>query len=70
MTKKEIINAAIHNYLHDDTEKEMAVKDWLHDVVEKSEVFDKVLKSHDTAPSYSEIGDDVIGIVDEYRGNS
>lgn len=37
-----IINAAIHSYLHDDTAKEMEVKDWFTERVEKAEKYDDI----------------------------
>lgn len=51
MTEKEIINAAIHSYLHDDTEKEMAVKDWLYEQIKKAEAFDEIKECLHSAQS-------------------
>ena len=35
----------------------------------KARAFDKVLHSYDTAPSYNEIGEEVIEIVNKFRGS-
>lgn len=40
----------------------------LLEVYRKAKAFDKVLHSYDTAPSYNEIGEEVIEVVNKFRG--
>lgn len=48
---KLLIDEAIHDYLHDDTENEMAVKDWFYDLrkqAAKADEYEAKAKAFDT----------------------
>ena len=47
---KLLIDEAIHDYLHDDTETEMTVKDWFYDLrkqATKADEYEAKAKAHD-----------------------
>ena len=74
---KLLIDEAIHDYLHDDTETEMTVKDWFYDLRKqatkadeyeaKAKAFDAILKAYDEAFSREHMAGEVSNIIEKYE---
>jgi hypothetical protein len=75
---KDLINEAIHNYYHENTELEMELKDYFYEVKNKAQAFDEVLEvmedlnqnfGNNDSPTNPEIAFvDIENILKNYKG--
>src|SRR5699024_4136641 len=63
---KELINEAIHNFFHDDTELEMILKDWLYGICEQASEYEAKAKAFDK--SLEAIGVNLKSVRSDYGG--
>ena len=74
---KLLIDEAIHDYLHDDTETEMTVKDWFYDLRKqatkadeyesKAKAWDRVYEAFEKAKNEHEFSNGICTIMNEYE---
>ena len=49
---KDLINTAIHNYYHENTELEMDLKDYFYELESKAQAFDEIVRCMEHQQAY------------------